>query len=51
MKRVAIIQSNYIPWKWYFDIIKWSDEFTLYNDAQYTKGGWRNRNKLNNPQL
>ncbi len=50
MKRVAIIQSNYIPWKGYFDIINWSDECILYDDAQYTRGDWRNRNKIKTPQ-
>lgn len=44
MKRVAILQSSYIPWKGYFAIIGLVDEFILYDDAQYTKGDWRNRN-------
>lgn len=43
-KKVAIIQSNYIPWKGYFDIINCVDEFILYDDVQYTKRDWRNRN-------
>jgi len=46
MKKVAIIQSNYIPWKGYFDIIKRVDEFILYDDMQYTRRDWRNRNKI-----
>lgn len=45
-KKVAIIQSNYIPWKGYFDMINMVDEFILYDDAQYTKNDWRNRNKI-----
>ena len=45
-KRVAIIQSNYIPWKGYFDIINDVDEFILYDDRQYTKRDWRNRNLI-----
>ena len=32
MKKVAILQSNYIPWKGYFDIINMVDEFILYDD-------------------
>lgn len=44
MKKVAIVQSNYIPWKGYFDLINSVDEFILYDDAQYTKRDWRNRN-------
>ncbi|WP_428026092.1 WbqC family protein [Arcobacter sp.] len=50
MKRVAILQSNYIPWKGYFDLINMVDEFVLYDDMQYTKRDWRNRNKIKTPQ-
>jgi hypothetical protein len=46
MKRVAVIQSNYIPWKGYFDIINRVDEFIFYDCVQYTKNDWRNRNKI-----
>jgi hypothetical protein len=46
MKRVAILQSNYIPWKGYFDIIAAVDEFVLYDDVQYTSRDWRNRNRI-----
>ncbi len=45
-KRVAIVQSNYIPWKGYFDLINSVDEFILYDDMQYTRRDWRNRNKI-----
>ena len=45
-KKVAIIQSNYIPWKGYFDLINQVDEFILYDDMQYTKNDWRNRNRI-----
>lgn len=46
MKKIAILQSNYIPWKGYFDIINMVDEFILYDDMQYTRRDWRNRNKI-----
>lgn len=46
MKKVAVLQSNYIPWKGYFDIIHDVDEFIFYDDVQYTKNDWRNRNKV-----
>jgi hypothetical protein len=49
MKKVAIVQSNYIPWKGYFDLIATVDEFILYDDVQYTRGDWRNRNKIKTP--
>lgn len=50
MKTVAILQSNYIPWKGYFDLIAAVDEFILYDDMQYTKNDWRNRNKIKTPK-
>lgn len=43
---VAILQSNYIPWKGYFDIIHDADVFIFYDDLQFTKNDWRNRNKI-----
>jgi len=45
-KRLAILQSNYIPWKGYFDIIHDVDEFVFHDDLQYTKQDWRNRNRI-----
>ena len=45
-KKVAILQSNYIPWKGYFDIIRNVDVFIFHDDLQYTKQDWRNRNKI-----
>lgn len=50
MKKIAILQSNYIPWKGYFDIINIVDEFILYDEVQYTKNDWRNRNKIKTSQ-
>ena len=49
MKKIAISQSNYIPWKGYFDLINKADEFILYDDAQFTRRDWRNRNKIKTP--
>lgn len=48
-KRVAILQSDYIPWKGYFDLIASVDEFIIYDDMQYTRRDWRNRNKIMTP--
>ncbi len=45
-KKVGMTQSNYIPWKGYFDYINSVDEFYFYDDVQYTKQDWRNRNKI-----
>ena len=50
MKKIAILQTNYIPWKGYFDLINMVDEFVFYDEVQYTKNDWRNRNKLKTSQ-
>lgn len=49
VKKVAIVQSNYIPWKGYFDMIAAVDEFILFDDMQYTRRDWRNRNQIKTP--
>lgn len=49
-KKLAIVQSNYIPWRGYFDLINSVDEFILFDDAQYTRRDWRNRNAIKTPQ-
>lgn len=46
MKRIAIVQSSYIPWKGYLDLIRAVDEFVLYDDMQFTKRDWRSRNRI-----
>ena len=50
MKRVAVLQSSYIPWRGYFDLVASVDEFVFYDDVQYTKQDWRNRNRIKTPQ-
>jgi hypothetical protein len=47
--RIAILQSNYIPWKGYFDLVRAVDEFVLFDDVQYTRRDWRNRNRIKTP--
>jgi len=48
-KTVAIVQSNYVPWKGYFDLMRSVDELILYDEVQYTRRDWRNRNMLKSP--
>ena len=48
--KTAIIQSNYIPWIGYFNIISISDNFVFYDEMQYTKRDWRNRNYIKTPE-
>jgi hypothetical protein len=45
-QRVAVLQSNYIPWKGYFDLIAAVDTFVIYDQMQYTREDWRNRNVI-----
>jgi hypothetical protein len=45
-KSIAILQSSYIPWKGYFDIIAAVDEFVIFDEAQFTRRDWRNRNRI-----
>jgi hypothetical protein len=43
---VAILQPSYIPWRGYFDQMRRVDLFIFYDDVQYDKHGWRNRNQI-----
>lgn len=44
--RVGVIQSSFIPWRGYFDFVASVDLFVFHDDLQYTKGDWRNRNRI-----
>jgi hypothetical protein len=44
--KLAIIQPSYIPWRGYFHQIRKADVFMFYDDVQYDKHGWRNRNRV-----
>ena len=45
-KTIVILQSNYIPWKGYFDLMAAADEFLIFDEVQFTRRDWRNRNKI-----
>ena len=47
---VVILQPSYIPWRGYFDQIRRADLFIFYDDVQYDKHGWRNRNQIKTSQ-
>lgn len=49
-KSIVILQSNYIPWRGYFDLLNYADEFVIYDEVQYTKNDWRNRNRIVSPK-
>jgi WbqC-like protein len=48
--KVVILQPSYIPWRGYFDQIFRADLFVFYDDVQYDKRGWRNRNQIKIPK-
>jgi hypothetical protein len=48
--RCVILQPSYLPWRGYFDLIHRADIFVFYDDVQYDKNGWRNRNRIKTPQ-
>ncbi len=48
--KVVILQPSYIPWRGYFDQIRKADLFVFYDDVQYDKRGWRNRNQIKTSQ-
>jgi hypothetical protein len=48
--KIGTIQSNFLPWRGYFDFIREVDLFVIHDDIQYTKGDWRNRNKIKTPR-
>ena len=49
MTSCVILQPSYIPWRGYFHQILKSDIFVFYDDVQYDKRGWRNRNRIKTP--
>lgn len=44
--KCAILQPSYLPWRGYFHLIQKADVFVFYDDVQYDKHGWRNRNRI-----
>ena len=46
---VGILQPGYLPWLGFFEQMHRSDIFVIYDDVQYDKHSWRNRNKIKTP--
>lgn len=46
MSTAVVLQPSYIPWRGYFDLVRQADVFVFYDDVQFDKHGWRNRNKI-----
>lgn len=49
MKTIGILQPGYLPWLGFFEQLYKSDIFVIYDDVQYDKNGWRNRNRIKTP--
>jgi hypothetical protein len=45
-KTLAVLQPGYLPWLGFFDQMMRSDVFVIYDDVQFDKHGWRNRNRV-----
>lgn len=46
MTTAVILQPSYVPWRGFFDLVRRADVFVFYDDVQYDKHGWRNRNRI-----
>jgi hypothetical protein len=46
---IAVLQPGYLPWLGFFDQMQRADIFVLYDDVQYDKHSWRNRNRIKTP--
>lgn len=49
IRTLAVLQPGYLPWLGFFDQLSRSDVFVFYDDVQYDKNGWRNRNRIKTP--
>ena len=43
---LAVLQPGYLPWLGFFDQMRRADVFIYYDDVQFDKHGWRNRNRI-----
>lgn len=48
-KTLVVLQPGYLPWLGFFDQMRRSDVFVYYDDVQFDKHGWRNRNRIKSP--
>ncbi len=44
--KLSIMQPYFLPYIGYFQLIKAADTFIIYDDVQFIKGGWINRNYM-----
>jgi hypothetical protein len=48
-RTLVVLQPAYLPWLGFFDQMRRSDVFVYYDDVQFDKHGWRNRNRIKSP--
>jgi hypothetical protein len=48
-RTLVVLQPGYLPWLGFFDQMRRSDVFVYYDDVQFDKHGWRNRNRIKTP--
>ncbi len=46
MKKVGVMQPYLFPYVGYFQTLNTVDEYVIYDDVQFIKGGWINRNYI-----
>ena len=44
--KLAIMQPYFFPYIGYFQLINAVDKFVFYDDVNFIKGGWINRNRI-----
>lgn len=49
-RTIVVTQSNYLPWRGWFDMLRQSDALVLLDSVQFTRRDWRNRNRIKTPQ-
>lgn len=49
-RTLCVLQPGYLPWLGFFDQVRRSDIFVFYDDVQFDKNGWRNRNRIKSPK-
>ncbi|CAA6606259.1 conserved hypothetical protein [Rhodospirillaceae bacterium LM-1] len=49
MTTLVVLQPGYLPWIGFFDLLRQADYFVYYDDVQFDKHGWRNRNRVKGP--
>lgn len=49
-RRIVVTQSNYLPWRGWFDMLRQADGLVLLDSVQFTRRDWRNRNRIKTAQ-